>query len=103
MTHNKSSGRVSPENTAELLIDHQIGTIKFAMSTPRDEIIRNTRALARTAVETGMPLVLSTSLEDKFQGPLLQDFVRLLPLHMKNGLNVQVLLMLGFTSHSEKQ
>ena len=79
MTHNKSSERVSPENTAVLLIDHQIGTIKFAISTPRDEIIRNTRALARTAVETGMPLVLSTSLEDKFQGPLLQDLREIAP------------------------
>ena len=79
MTHNKSFERLTPENTAILLIDHQIGTIKLAISTPRDEIIRNTRALARTAVETGMPLVLSTSLEDKFQGPLLQDLREIAP------------------------
>ena len=79
MTHNKSSERVSPENTAILLIDHQIGTIKLAISTPRDEIIRNTRALARTAVETGMPLVLSTSQEDQFQGPLLEDLREIAP------------------------
>ena len=73
MTNNKSFERLTPENTAILLIDHQIGTIKLAISTPRDEIIRNIRALARTAVETGMPLVLSSSQEDQFQGLLLED------------------------------
>lgn len=61
------------------MIDHQIGTIKLAISTPRDEIIRNTRALARTAVETGMPLVLSSSQEDQFQGLLLEDLRGIAP------------------------
>ncbi|WP_376091700.1 isochorismatase family protein [Roseomonas sp. CCTCC AB2023176] len=69
----------TPADTAILLIDHQVGTIKLALSTPRDEIVRNTRALARTAVETGMPLVLTTSQEDRFQGPLLDDLLRIAP------------------------
>ena len=43
------------ENSAMLLIDHQRGPIKLAVSTPYDEIVRNPRALARTAVETGLP------------------------------------------------
>lgn len=62
-----------------LLIDHQVGTIKLAISTPYDEIVRNTRALARTAVETGMPLVLTSSQEDHFQGLLLDDLQTLAP------------------------
>lgn len=67
----------SIDDSAMLLIDHQVGTIKLAVSTPRDEIVRNTRALARTAVETGMPLVLTSSQEDRFQGLLLDDLQRI--------------------------
>lgn len=32
----------SIEDSAMLLIDHQVGTIKLAVSTPREEIVRNT-------------------------------------------------------------
>lgn len=67
------------EDSVILLVDHQVGTIKLAASTPYDEIVRNTRALARTAVETGMPLVLSSSQEDHFQGPLLEDLQKIAP------------------------
>ena len=55
----------STKNAAMLLIDHQVGTIKLAVSTPYDEIVRNARALARTAVDTGMPLVLTSSQEER--------------------------------------
>lgn len=67
------------DNAAMLLIDHQRGTIKLAISTPHDELVRNTRALARTAVETGMPLVLTSSQEDHFQGTLLDDIQQIAP------------------------
>lgn len=67
------------DNAAMLLIDHQRGTIKLAVSTPYDEIVRNTRALARTAVAAGMPLVLTSSQEDHFQGTLLDDLQQLAP------------------------
>ena len=67
------------DNSVMLLIDHQRGTIKLARNIPYDEIIRNTRALARTAVETGMPLVLTSSMEDHFQGLLLDDVQQIAP------------------------
>ncbi len=67
------------DTAAMLLIDHQIGTIRLAISTVHDEIVRNTRALARTAVETGMPLVLTSSQEEMFQGPLLPDLLSIAP------------------------
>lgn len=69
----------TPTNSAMLLIDHQVGTMKLAVSTPRDEIVRNTRALARAAVETKMPLVLTSSQEDHFQGLLLDDLQSIAP------------------------
>ncbi len=69
----------TPAYSAMLLIDHQQGTLKLAVSTPRDEIIRNTRALCRTATQTGMPLVLTSSQEERFQGLLLDDLQVLAP------------------------
>ena len=69
----------TPADSAMLLIDHQRGTIKLAISTPLDEIVRNTRALCRTATATGMPLVLTSSQEERFQGLLLDDLQQLAP------------------------
>lgn len=71
--------RFTTDDSAMLLIDHQQGTIKLAVNLPRDTLVRNTRALARTAVETGMPLVLTSSQEDHFQGLLLDDLQRIAP------------------------
>lgn len=67
------------DNAAVLLIDHQRGTIKLARNIAHDEIVRNTRALARAAVATGMPLILTSSQEDHFQGTLLDDLQTLAP------------------------
>ena len=69
----------TPQNSTMLLIDHQVGTVKLALSTPYDEIIRNTRALARTAIETDMPLILTSSQEDMFQGRLFDDLAAIAP------------------------
>lgn len=66
-------------DAAMLLIDHQVGTIKLAISTPYAEIVRNTRALARVAVQANMPLVLTSSQEDHFQGLLLDDLQQIAP------------------------
>lgn len=67
------------ENAVMLLIDHQQGTIKLARNLPYEEIVQNTRALARTAVESGMPLLLTSSMEDRFQGLLLDDLQEIAP------------------------
>lgn len=66
-------------DAAMLLIDHQRGTLKLARNIPRDEIVRNARALARTAVAAHMPLVLTSSQEDHFQGLLIDDLQSLAP------------------------
>lgn len=67
------------KDSAMLLIDHQQGTIKLARNIDHDHLVANTRALARTAYETGMPLVLTSSQEDQFQGPLLEDLKSIAP------------------------
>jgi len=67
------------KNAAMLLIDHQVGTIKLARNIDHDEIVRNARALARTAARTDMPLILTSSQEDRFQGRLLPDLEAIAP------------------------
>lgn len=71
--------KFTTENAALLLIDYQEGTIKLAQNVPREQIIRNMRALARVAAETGMPLVLTSSMETEFQGPTLDDLKEIAP------------------------
>ena len=71
--------RFTPENSVILLIDHQQGTIKLAKNIDESIIIGNTRALARTAKDTGIPLILTTSYESNFQGMLFDFFKSIAP------------------------
>ena len=71
--------QVTPQNAAMVLIDHQVGTMNWAKSVDRDLIEANTRALARTAVELGMPIVFTSSMEDQMQGPLMPVLEEIAP------------------------
>ena len=71
--------KFTTENATMLLIDHQVGTIKLAKNIPHARIIMNLRALARIAVKTGMPLVLTSSMESKSQGAVLDDLRTIAP------------------------
>lgn len=74
-----TSTKVTPENAAIVLIDHQVGTMNWAKSVDRDLIEANTRALARTAAELDMPLVLTSSMEDNMQGSLMPALEEIAP------------------------
>ncbi len=89
------------ENSAMLLIDHQQGTIKLARNLPYEEIVQNTRALARTAIETKMPIVLTSSMEDHFQGLLLDDLQKLHQMLTRSGSSALVWWIVGSTSHTK--
>lgn len=69
----------TPENTAMLLIDHQVGTISWASSRNSAEVKRSALALARIATAFDMPLVLSSSMEENIQGPMLPAFEKVAP------------------------
>jgi len=71
--------RFSADNAAMLLIDHQVGTIEWMHSAPKKDVIRNTLALAKTAKELGMPVILTSSQEDQMQGLLLPELQEILP------------------------
>ncbi|WP_411062871.1 isochorismatase family protein [Vibrio rotiferianus] len=69
----------TPENSAMLLIDHQVGTMGWVKSADLEEIKRHTIALARAANETGMPLILTSSMEDQAQGALFEELQKTVP------------------------
>ena len=71
--------KATPQNAAMILIDHQIGTMNWARSVDIEIIKANTRALARTAVDLGMPIVFTSSMEDQMQGPLMPDLEEIAP------------------------
>ncbi|MGL4500974.1 MAG: hypothetical protein ACRCU2_18035, partial [Planktothrix sp.] len=51
------------EDTAMILIDHQVGTNTWASTTPLDLLQRNVIILAKFAKGIGMPTVLTSSQE----------------------------------------
>ncbi|MCG7587043.1 isochorismatase family protein [Photobacterium sp. OFAV2-7] len=74
----------SPENAAMLLIDHQVGTMGWVKSADLAEVKKNTLALARAAKETGMPLILTSSMEEHAQGPLFEELQQAVPEAFEN-------------------
>jgi len=62
-----------------LLIDHQDGTMNWVRSAPLPEIKRNTLVLAKAAKALKMPVVLTSSMEDQAQGPLMAELQEILP------------------------
>ncbi|MDJ0513570.1 MAG: isochorismatase, partial [Methyloceanibacter sp.] len=64
----------TPDNSALLLIDHQVGTMQLIKNIPQETAKRNTLALAKMAKVFEMPVVMTSSQEDRAQGLLLSEF-----------------------------
>jgi nicotinamidase-related amidase len=78
----RMSKNFTMNDTAVVLVDHQVGTINWAGElTPeeREQLKMWVRVFARFAKAAGMPVVLTSSLETEAQGPLLPDFQTILP------------------------
>jgi nicotinamidase-related amidase len=70
------------KNTALILVDHQVGTIGWAgelAAGEADQLKMWVKIMARFAKGAGMPIVLTSSLENEAQGPLLPEFQQILP------------------------
>lgn len=67
------------QNTAMLLIDHQVGTMGWVRSIEFEELKANALALAKTAKALDIPLVLTSSMEAYAQGPLLSELADIAP------------------------
>jgi nicotinamidase-related amidase len=68
-------------DTALILIDHQVGTNRWASTTPLELLQRNVIILAKFAKATDMPAVLTSSQETNVnaQGPLMPELQAALP------------------------
>ena len=73
------SGQFTPDNSAIVLIDHQVGTLQFVHTMSPDESLRNAVMLAKAAKAYDMPVVLTTSMEDHIQGPTAPALQQALP------------------------
>jgi len=69
----------TPANTALLLIDHQVGTMQLIKNIDVAQARRMTLALARAATILGIPTVLTSSQEERAQGPLMPELEAILP------------------------
>ncbi len=67
------------ESSALVLIDHQVGTMKLIRNINVEAVRINTIALARVARILDMPVVLTSSQEERVQGPLLPELAEVLP------------------------
>lgn len=68
-----------PENSVLVLIDHQLGTMQLVKTLDVERVRRLTLALARAAAILKIPVVLTSSQEDRLQGPLLDEFRDIVP------------------------
>lgn len=71
--------KFSADNAAMLLIDHQVGTMSWVHSISFEEMKMNALMLAQTARILKMPTVLTSSMEEYAQGPLLNELESILP------------------------
>jgi len=79
MTTAQDPSRFSPGNAALLLIDHQVGTMQLIKNIDVERAKRMSLVLAKAARILGIPTVLTSSQEDRAQGPLLPELEEILP------------------------
>lgn len=69
----------NPENAAMLLIDHQTGTMGWTHSHDINLVKQNTIKLAKIAAALNLPVILTSSMENMVQGPLIPELQEILP------------------------
>jgi nicotinamidase-related amidase len=67
------------DNTALLLIDHQIGTMQLIKNIDSTLAAAQAIALAKMAKILNLPVIITSSQEDRAQGPILPEIAELLP------------------------
>ncbi len=76
---NPFSERLTPQNAAVLLIDHQVGLFSFLPSVNALTLKNNILGLAKTAKHLGLPTLLTTSWPHGPNGPTMPELVELFP------------------------
>lgn len=76
---NPFAERLTPQNAAVLLIDHQVGLFSFLPSVNALTLKNNILGLAKTAKHLGLPTILTTSWPHGPNGPTMPELVELFP------------------------
>ena len=63
-------GQFTPDISALVLIDFQVGTLQLIRNVSSDVSLRNAVLLTKAAERLEMPIIFTTSQEDHIQGPL---------------------------------
>lgn len=71
--------RFTAENTALLLIDHQVGTMQLIKNIDTTLAAKQSIALAKMAKILNLPTVITSSQEENAQGPILPEIAEILP------------------------
>jgi len=64
-----ASPHFTPDSAALVLVDHQVGTIQLIKNIFPETAIRNAVLLGQAAQQFKLPIVMTTSQEDRIQGP----------------------------------
>ncbi len=67
------------ENSALLLIDHQVGTMQLIKNIDSGLAGKQAVALAKMAKILNLPTVITSSQEDRVQGPIMPEIAEILP------------------------
>jgi nicotinamidase-related amidase len=73
------SPHFKPETSALILIDYQVGTMQLIKNLMLDQALRNVITLAKAALAFNMPIVLTSSQEDRIQGPIASSLQHVIP------------------------
>lgn len=79
MSRNVYTEKLTAENCAMLLIDHQTGTMLGVQDIRLDQFRSNVLALARTARAHRLPTVLTASYAEGPNGPLMPELLEMFP------------------------
>lgn len=79
MTTASIPARFTAEDTALLLIDHQVGTMQLIKNIDSDLAARQSIALAKMAKILNLPTIITSSQEENAQGPILPEIAEILP------------------------
>ncbi len=79
--------KFTSDNTALLLIDHQVGTMKLIKNIPLKEVEKKTLALAKMAKVLNIPVIFTSSQEYAAQGPLMPALAEILPEAFEKRIN----------------
>ncbi|MEU6269902.1 isochorismatase family protein [Saccharopolyspora shandongensis] len=79
MSANKFTERLTRDNAAVVLADHQVGLYSGVRDIPVGELKHNVVALAKAAQVLGLPLVVTTTAADSMWGPVIPELAAVLP------------------------